>query len=76
MAGNINLALGPMFLLLSWNWSLLSEETITVIQIRNDEGLNQSKLGVTKIENRLGWPFKERIGKTMDDRDWRRRLTL
>ena len=58
-----------MFLLLSWNWSLLNEETITVIQIRNDKGLNQSRLGVTKTEKRLGWHFKERIGKTMDDRD-------
>lgn len=61
---NINLALDPIFLLLSLIWSLLNEGKITGIQIRNDKVLNQGRLGVTKTKNRLKWHFKEIIGKT------------
>ena len=61
---NIRLALDPIFLLLLCIWSFLNEETITGIQIRNNKGLNQGRLAVTKTDNRLKWHFKERTGKT------------
>lgn len=41
--GLLDLVLGPIFVLAPLNWSLLNEETVTVTQMRNDEGPKQRR---------------------------------